>query len=118
MEERPDAKVEIQKVFFMIHVLATVELQPGTRADFLKEFHGIVDTVRDEDGCLEYGPAVDAATDISQQELRGEDGVTIIEKWRDVDALKSHLAAPHMTSYRERVKPYVKNVRLHVLEPA
>ena len=102
----------------MIHVIASVELQPGTRTDFLREFHGIVGEVRDEEGCLEYGPAVDALTDIPQQHKQGEDAVTIIEKWSDVDALKAHLQAPHMVSYRERVKSYVKQVRLHILDPA
>lgn len=102
----------------MIHVIATAELESGTRTDFLREFHGIIAEVRNENGCLEYGPAVDAATDIPQQQEKGDDTVTIIEKWTDLEALKAHLHAPHMVSYRERVKPFVKTVHLHILEPA
>jgi quinol monooxygenase YgiN len=102
----------------MIHVIAIIELAPGTRNDFLAEFHKIVGPVRAEQGCLEYGPAVDAQTGIPQQQALGSDVVTVVEKWENVMALRAHLAAPHMLAYRERVNNYVKGVRLHILEPA
>jgi quinol monooxygenase YgiN len=102
----------------MIHVIALIELVPGTRAAFLAEFHKIVGPVRAEQGCLEYGPAIDAATGIPQQKPLGEDVVTVVEKWASVAALQAHLAAPHMLTYRERVKSCVRGVRLHILEPA
>ena len=102
----------------MIHVIAIIELAPGTRSDFLAEFHKIVGPVRSEQGCLEYGPAVDAHSGIPQQQALGADVVTVVEKWASVAALQAHLAAPHMLAYRERVKNYVKGVRLHILDPA
>ena len=43
----------------MIHVIATVQLAPGTRGPFLEEFRKVVPLVRAEDGCLEYGAAID-----------------------------------------------------------
>ena len=46
----------------MIYVIATAELQPGCRDKFLAEFHKIVPAVRAEEGCIEYGPTVDAET--------------------------------------------------------
>lgn len=102
----------------MIHVIATVEVAAGKRDDFLAEFHKIVDTVRAEEGCLEYGPAVDARTDIDAQQAPRQNVVTIVEKWESLDVLKAHLAAPHMAEYRERVKDLVVNLTLHILEPA
>lgn len=102
----------------MIHVIAVIELNAGSRDAFLKEFHAIVPTVRAEQGCIEYGPAVDTATDIAAQSLLGEDAVCVVEKWENLDALKNHLAAPHMSAYRERVKDLIRNVRLHILQPA
>lgn len=102
----------------MIHVIAIIELVPGTRTAFLDEFHKIISPVRAESGCLEYGPAVDAASGIPQQQPLGEDVVTVVEKWESVAALWAHLSAPHMLAYRERVKNYVREVRLHILEPA
>ncbi len=102
----------------MIHVIAIIDLAPGTRGDFLVEFHKIVAPVRAEQGCIEYGPAVDAQTGIPQQQGLGADVVTVVEKWASVAALQAHLTAPHMLAYRERVRNYVKGVRLHILEPA
>jgi len=101
----------------MIHVIAQVQVTPGAREAFLSEFRQIVATVRAEVGCIEYEPAIDASTDIPQQQLLGTDAVTIVEKWDSLDALKAHLAAPHMAAYRERIKPHVQQVSLHVLQP-
>jgi quinol monooxygenase YgiN len=102
----------------MIHVLATIDLRPNTRDRFLDEFRGIVDEVRAEHGCLEYGAAVDLATDLPAQPPTRDDVAVIVEKWTDLDALRAHLGAAHMKAYRERVKPYVVRSTLHVLEPA
>jgi quinol monooxygenase YgiN len=102
----------------MIHVLATIETQPGQRENFLREFHALMPLVHAEHGCLEYGPAVDCATSIPVQARLGDDTVVIIEKWADVAALEAHLKAPHMADYRVRVKPFVKGVTLRVLQPA
>ena len=64
----------------MVHVVATIELHAGVRTRFLGEFQQIVPTVRAEDGCLEYGAAVDVFTGlVAQPPLRGE-VVVIIEK--------------------------------------
>lgn len=101
----------------MIHVIATIELAPGTRERFLEAFHDNVPNVLAEDGCHEYGPAVDIPTGISAQVPIRANVVTVVEKWRDVDALKAHLAAPHMAAYRERVKDFVKGVTLQVMQP-
>ena len=51
----------------MIHVVATIELAPGTREAFLAEFHRIVPLVKAETGCLDYGPTVDVPTGIPAQ---------------------------------------------------
>ncbi len=102
----------------MIHVLATIEIQPGQRDAFLREFHTLMPLVHAEHGCLEYGPAVDVATSIPVQARLGDDIVVIIEKWSDVAALEAHLKAAHMADYRVKVKPFVKGVTLRVLQPA
>lgn len=101
----------------MIHVIATVELVPGKRPEFLAAFRENVPSVLGEDGCLEYGPTVDVATGIGAQIPIRENVITIVEKWRDLKALQAHLSAPHMLSYRERVKHLVAKVSLQILEP-
>jgi quinol monooxygenase YgiN len=102
----------------MIHVLATIELQPNQRQAFLAEFHKLMPKVRAEQGCLEYGPAVEITTPISIQSPPRADIVLVIEKWDSVAALEAHLAAPHMADYRAATAEMVRSVTLQVLEPA
>jgi len=102
----------------MIHVIASITLAAGRRADFLKEFHALVPLVKAEAGCLDYGPAVDVASGIPVQGALRDDVVTVVERWKDLDALRAHLAAPHMQSYRGKVKDLVLGMQLQVLEPA
>ncbi len=102
----------------MIHVIASIEVVAGKRDEMLTEFHKIVPLVLEEEGCIEYGPTIDASTDFSMQNIKGESIVTVIEKWESVETLKAHLAAPHMAAYREQVKDIVLGMTLHILEPA
>jgi len=44
-----------------------------------------------------------------------ENMVTIIEKWGNFDTLKNHMHAPHMLSYRKKVKDLVENTSLKIL---
>jgi quinol monooxygenase YgiN len=101
----------------MIHVIATIELAPGTRDAFLAEFRKLIPDVRAENGCIEYGPAIDAQTDIPTQAKIGHDKVVIVEKWENLAALKAHSVAPHMQAYRGKVKEFVRGMELRVLEP-
>ena len=101
----------------MIHVIATIEVAPGKREAFLKEFRRILPLVRAEAGCLEYGPTIDVPTGIPVQGPPRDNVVTAIEKWESVEALKAHLGAPHMLEYRTRVKGLVTGVQLQIMEP-
>ena len=102
----------------MIHVIATIEIAPGLRDDFLAAFAELVPDVRAEQGCLEYGPVIDLPTSIGDQPAARENVVTVIEKWESVEVLRKHLEAPHMTRYRRTVKDIVLGVSIRVFEPA
>lgn len=102
----------------MLSVIAEIEVVNGKRGDFLAEFHKVVPLVLAEDGCVEYGPTIDAKTDIPAQIPRRDNIVTIVEKWESLDHLKAHLVAPHMTEYRTRVKEFVVGSVLRVLDAA
>lgn len=101
----------------MIHVIATISTKSGRRADFLDEFRRLVPLVLAEDGCIDYGPATDIDSGMPGQPAGRNDVVTVIEKWENVPALEAHLAAPHMLSYKERVKDIVVGVEIRVLQP-
>ncbi len=101
----------------MINVLATIEVKPGCRDKFIEIFKANVPNVRAEDGCIDYFPAIDVPTGLPPQTMN-DNAVTVIEKWADLAALRAHLEAPHMATYREQVKDLVDNVSLKVLEEA
>lgn len=101
----------------MIHVIATIEVAEGKRDAVLAEFRRIVPLVRAEDGCVEYGTAVDVASGAAAQPPLRPDVVTVVEKWASVAALTAHGQAPHMLDYRQRTADVVRKVTLQVLEP-
>lgn len=101
----------------MIIVLATLELSPGSRSDFLQAFRALAPLVHAEAGCQEYAAAVDLETLIPLQPPVRPDVVTIVEKWASVADLEAHLIAPHMREFRGRVKPWVVSTSLQILTP-
>jgi quinol monooxygenase YgiN len=101
----------------MVHVIASIRVQPGRLSRFLEIFKSNMPAVRAEKGCIEYRPTVDVETGLPPQLLE-PDTVVVIEKWDSLDALRNHLASPHMLAYREKVKDLVSGVSLKVLQEA
>lgn len=101
----------------MIHVVALITTKPGMREQVLEAFRANVPAVRAEDGCIEYGPAIDAEGLGGFQAKVGPDTFVVIEKWRDIAALKAHAAAPHMAAYAAKVKDMLAGRVVHVLSP-
>jgi quinol monooxygenase YgiN len=101
----------------MINVLASIRVAKGKRSAFLDIFNDNVPKVRQEEGCLEYFPATDIDASLQAQHL-DDNLVTIIEKWQSLEALRAHLAQPHMLEYKEKVKDLVEDVSLKVLKQA
>jgi len=102
----------------MIHVVAILTTKPGMRETVLQAFRANIPAVIAEDGCIEYGPAIDAEGLGSFQTKFGADTFVVIEKWRDTQALKAHAAAPHMAAYGAKVKDMLAGRVVHVLSPA
>jgi quinol monooxygenase YgiN len=102
----------------MIHAIAIITTKPGMREALLKEFRANVPNVLKEKGCIEYGPTVDAATDLPIQTKLGPDTTVIVEKWETLEDLKAHGVAPHMKEYAAKVKDMLVSRTIHVLSPA
>ncbi len=102
----------------MIHVLAVITAKPGMRDTILTHFRANVPAVRAENGCIEYGAAIDAANAPSLQTPWGPDTFVVIEKWESMDALKAHAAAPHMAAYGAKTREFIASRVIHILEPA
>jgi quinol monooxygenase YgiN len=101
----------------MISVIASIRVKAGQLPRFIEVFKGNVANVREEDGCIEYFAALDVDAGLPGQEL-DEHAVTIIEKWRDVDALRAHLKSPHMLAYKELTRDLVESRSIRVLREA
>ena len=102
----------------MIHVIAVITAKPGKREEILQHFRANVPAVRAEQGCIEYGAAVDADPALPVQTKYGPDSFVAIEKWESMDALKAHGAAPHMAAYGAKTKELIASRVIHILAPA
>ena len=102
----------------MIHVLAVVTAKPGMRDSILEAFRANVPAVRAEEGCMEYGAAIDAENALPIQARYGPDTFVVVEKWASMDALKAHGAAPHMAAYAAKTKEMIASRAIHILSPA
>ena len=101
----------------MITVLASIRVKEGDRSAFLEIFKDNVPHVREEQGCVEYFPAVDVDAGLPGQTFDA-DIVTVIEQWESLEALRNHMGAPHMLAYRNKVKNMVESVSVRVLRDA
>jgi len=102
----------------MIHVVAIITAKPGKRAEILEAFRANVPAVHAEEGCIEYGPAVDADGVGGFQTKFGPDTFLVLEKWESLDHLAAHAASPHMKAYGAKTKDLIANRVIHVLSPA
>jgi quinol monooxygenase YgiN len=102
----------------MIHVIAVISAKPGMRDSILQAFRDNVPAVRAEQGCIEYGAAVDAANAPKIQTQYGPDTFLAIEKWESLDALKAHATSPHMAAYAAKTKEMIASRVIHILSPA
>jgi len=98
----------------MINVIASIHIKEHKTQEFIEIFKANIQNVLKEKGCLEYVLTVDFLTDLPPQELN-EHVVTVIEKWTCIEDLYSHLAAPHMLAYKEKVKNLVVKISLKIL---
>ncbi len=101
----------------MIHVIASIELKDGFKAEFLELFKANVPKVLAEEGCIAYAPCLNVDTGIPIQE-KNPNVVTIVETWESVDHLHKHLGQPHMKDYAEKTAHMKVGTTLKVLEPA
>ena len=102
----------------MIHVIAVITAKPGRRAEILQHFRANVPDVHKEQGCIEYGAAVDAENALKFQTKWGPDTFLVVEKWDSMEALQAHVAAPHMAAYGAKTKELLASRVIHILSPA
>jgi quinol monooxygenase YgiN len=102
----------------MIHVVAVITAKPGMREQILDAFRANMSAVHAEQGCIEYGPAIDAEGAGGMQSKFGPDTFVVLEKWESLEALRAHAASPHMAAYAARTRDMIQNRVIHILSPA
>ena len=98
-------------------MITTVELRPDCLDEFLAILNENVPRVKAEKGNLAYEPLVDVDSGLPIQGKLRQNTVTLIEAWENLDALRAHLKAPHMATFREGAKDYVQDVSHQNLKP-
>jgi quinol monooxygenase YgiN len=102
----------------MIHVVAIITAKPGQRDTVLAAFNANVPAVHAEEGCIEYGAAIDADAGFGGMQTRfGADTFVVVEKWASPEALKAHGASPHMAAYGAKTRDLLASRVIHILSP-
>lgn len=102
----------------MIHVIAEIVTKPGQREAVLAEFQKIVNDVRAEPGCLEYGAAIEIKGAIPVQPPARDHVIYVIEKWESLAALQAHLKAAPLQTFLGKAGALIEQITARVLEPA
>ena len=99
----------------MIYVIATTVLKEGCREKFIELAKANLANVRAEKGCISYVLNDDCETDLPAAKRPGT--LTFVECWESLDALKAHLAAPHMKAFAAAAKDLRTGSELRVVTP-
>jgi len=102
----------------IITVVAIITAKPGKREALLAIARANLAAVRAEEGCIEYGLAVDVDGFDAPQAPLGPDTFAFVEKWASEDALRLHFTLPHMTDYRDKSKDLIAERAVHILRAA
>ena len=91
----------------MLYVIATIAIEPGSRADVLAAANPCIEATRQEDGCISY--------DLTAS-LTDTDTLIFVERWRDREALNAHFHQPHMKAWRAAGGPYIKDRKIEIIQ--
>ena len=80
----------------MIYVVATTQMKPEAREDFIKGHKACIAETRKEKGCLSY----EGHTSVNDPNV-----YVVVERWENRDDLNAHARAPHMKVWRELSAP-------------
>lgn len=85
----------------MIIIIARAEFDPERLADIEPALDAMMRATWEETGCLSYSMAI---------ENRAEGICTIVERWQDEAALKSHFTAAHMAAFQAAIAGAVRSI--------
>lgn len=99
----------------MINLIAFITTVPGRRNEVLGIMRENLPRVLAEAGCIEYRPTTDYPNASRIQTEAGAETIVVIEKWRDREALRAHMNAPHMVDYATKVGDLIAQRQIYIL---
>lgn len=90
-------------------LIVTYYAKENMREKFMKELmtSGVVDTIRQEDGCIFYDYYLS---------MQDKNIVLLLEKWESQEKLDHHLAAEHINLLRAIKEKYIEKTELQKIE--
>lgn len=85
----------------MIIVIARAEVDPADLPQIRPILDAMMRATWEESGCLSYSMAVESETDGI---------VSIVERWHDDAALRSHFGTPHMAEFKAAAVGLFKSI--------
>jgi len=94
----------------MIYVVATLNVKPETRAEFIAAATACIGETRKEAGNIAYD-LHESVTDPAK--------MVFVEQWENAEALVTHRAAEHMKAFgRVAVKCFAEPPKIEIITPA
>lgn len=90
----------------MIHLIATLTIQPGSLEKVVAAAQPCIDATREEEGCISYDLLVDV-TDNTR--------VKFVECWETRAALDAHFETPHLQAWREAGGQYFTSRHIEII---
>ena len=101
----------------MLTIIAEIKVKPGSKhlQHVINSFKEITPTVFEEDGCFGYELLINHESHASYQAPL-KNTVVMLEKWKSIKHLDSHLATVHMKEHHFKIKDDVLGVDIRILE--
>ena len=91
----------------MIIIIGRAEFDPAALSRLRPALDAMMRATWEESGCLSYSMAVESEAD---------GVVTIVERWADEAALKTHFATPHMAAFNAAVAGVIRSMDLKMYD--
>ncbi len=91
----------------MTIVIARAEVDPADVAEIKPILDAMMRATWEESGCLSYSMAIES-------ESRGI--ISVVERWTDEGAVKSHFATPHMATFNAAAQRLLKSVDIKMYD--
>ena len=91
----------------MIIVIARAEVDPARLSELQPALDAMMRATWEESGCLSYSMAVESP----------EDGiVTVVERWADEAAIKSHFRQPHLAAFKAATSELILSMDIRMYD--